>query len=89
MLAGVRLQAFGQSIGWLVSQGIAPIISDVGGGVLYDVLGGSAVFIAASGLALVGGIIVFLALAGLERGRARAPTPEAAEGEPAPVVIER
>jgi PPP family 3-phenylpropionic acid transporter len=88
-LLPLRLQAFGQSIGWLASQGVAPIFADVGGGVIYDRLGGSAVFIAASALALIGGIVVFLALSGLERGRARAPALVGPEGEAAPIVVER
>jgi hypothetical protein len=47
------------------------------------------VFIAASALALIGGIVVFLALSGLERGRARGPALVGPEGEAAPIVVER
>jgi hypothetical protein len=64
-----RLQAFGQSMGWLVSQGIAPIVADVGGGLIYDAIGGGAVFVAASVLDLTGAIVVSIVLAGATLGR--------------------
>jgi PPP family 3-phenylpropionic acid transporter len=87
-LLPLRLHAFGQSIGWLVAMGIAPIIADLAGGYLYDTLGGSAVFIAASALVLLGAVVVFLALAGLaSTPRVRAPS--GIDGDPAPVAVER
>jgi PPP family 3-phenylpropionic acid transporter len=68
-LLPMRLQAFGQSIGWLVAAGIAPIIADIGGGWIYDAVGGSAVFVASAVLGALGAIVVFLALAGAGLGR--------------------
>jgi MFS transporter, PPP family, 3-phenylpropionic acid transporter len=93
-LLPLRLHAFGQSIGWLTAMGVAPIIADIGGGIIYDGLGSNAVFVVASMLALTGGAIAFLALAGAGLGRAAAgrTTPAAsqpAEGEPAPVIVDR
>jgi PPP family 3-phenylpropionic acid transporter len=68
-LLPMRLQAFGQSMGWLVAAGIAPIIADIGGGWIYDAVGGSAVFVASAALGALGAVVVFLALAGAGLGR--------------------
>jgi MFS family permease len=87
-LLPLRLQALGQSIGWLVAQGIAPIVADIGGGLIYDALGGSAVFLVASALAFVGGVVVFLVLGSLGR-HARAPAFGGSEGDTAPLAVER
>ena len=88
-LLPMRLQAFGQSIGWLVAAGIAPIIADIGGGWIYDAVGGSAVFVASAALGALGAIVVFLALAGAGLGR-RVPigTHERTDGGAARVVGE-
>jgi PPP family 3-phenylpropionic acid transporter len=89
-LLPARLQAFGQSIGWLVAAGIAPIIADVAGGWIYDAIGGSAVFVASAAIGAVGAVVVFLALTGAGLGR-RVPagSHERSEGGAARVVVDR
>ena len=80
-LLPLRLHALGQSIGWFVAMGIGPIIADAAGGIIYDALGGSAVFFVASALALVGAVVVFVALSGAGLGRRTVGRPVIAEGD--------
>jgi PPP family 3-phenylpropionic acid transporter len=94
-LLPLRFHAFGQSLGWFMAVGVAPIIADIFGGIIYDSLGGSAVFMAASALALTGAVVAFIALSGARFGRSAAIRPppaapaRASDGEPAPAVLER
>lgn len=71
------LQAVGQSAGWLVLAGIAPIIGDIAGGYVYAAFGGTALFLAAAAMLFAGGVIAYFVLAGPGFARAERPTPEA------------
>lgn len=59
-----RLHAVGQSLGWLVGMGIAPIVADAAGGFIYDAYGPTILFLTAAALILVGGVIVWFVLSG-------------------------
>ncbi len=64
-----HLHALGQSLTWLVYAGVAPIVADVAGGLVYEHLGAAALFVAATLMLLTGGIVVWLALRGPRFGR--------------------
>jgi MFS family permease len=64
-----HLYAMGQSVAWFIYAGIAPILGDAAGGVIYDVLGAPALFTAATVVLALGGAIVWLVLRGPEFGR--------------------
>ena len=64
-----HLHALGQSLTWLVYAGVAPIVADVAGGLVYEHLGAAALFVAAMLMLLMGGIVVWLALRGPRFGR--------------------
>ena len=59
-----HLHAIGQSLTWLVYAGVAPIVADVAGGLVYERLGAAALFVAAMLTMLTGGLLVWLALRG-------------------------
>ncbi len=68
MIVGVllprHLHAMGQSVAWFVYAGVAPIVGDIVGGLIYEVLGAAALFMSATGALVSGGVIVYVALAG-------------------------
>jgi hypothetical protein len=64
-----HLHALGQSLTWLVYAGVAPIVADVAGGLVYEHLGAAALFVAAMLMLLTGRIVVWLALRGTRFGR--------------------
>ncbi len=68
-LIPVHLHALGQSLTWLVYAGVAPIVADIAGGLVYEQLGAAALFVAAMLMLLTGGIVVWLALRGPRFGR--------------------
>jgi hypothetical protein len=68
------LYAFGQSLAWFVYAGIAPIIADAAGGLVYATLGAEALFLATMAALAVGGTIVWLVLRGPRFGPERAPS---------------
>jgi PPP family 3-phenylpropionic acid transporter len=77
-----HLYALGQSVAWFVYAGVAPIVADVAGGVIYDVFGAQVLFAGAAAALLGGGLIVYAALSGPTFARrerrahdARAPVP--------------
>ena len=75
-----HLYAMGQSVAWLVYAGIAPIVADAAGGVVYELLGAPALFaLVAVALVLGGGIVAFVL-----RGPAFGPQRAAAIPEEAP-----
>ncbi|CAN5811538.1 hypothetical protein BH23CHL8_BH23CHL8_14120 [soil metagenome] len=59
-----RFHALGQSMAWLVGMGVAPIIADIVGGLIYDRYGGTAVFVIAAVMISIGAAIVYAALSG-------------------------
>jgi MFS transporter, PPP family, 3-phenylpropionic acid transporter len=59
-----RLHAVGQSMGWLMTAGIAPVIGDTGGGLIYDLMGGPVLFLVCAGFHVAGALIVYLVLRG-------------------------
>ena len=63
-LLPVHLHAIGQSLTSLVYAGLAPIVADVAGGLVYERLGSAALFVAAMLTMLAGGLLVWLALHG-------------------------
>jgi len=87
MIIGVllprHLYAMGQSVAWLVYAGVAPIIGDAAGGVVYDVYGAPVLFVMAASTFLIGGAIVYVALRGPEFARREARS-DADEALPAP-----
>jgi MFS transporter, PPP family, 3-phenylpropionic acid transporter len=66
-----RFHALGQSMAWLVGMGVAPIIGDIVGGLIYDRYGGTAVFAGAALLISIGAAIAYGALSGPAFRRAR------------------
>lgn len=78
-----HLYAMGQSVAWFVYAGIAPIIADAAGGLIYDVLGAPALFLTATATLAIGGAIVWVGLRGPAFGR-HAPVGRVAEEAPAP-----
>jgi MFS family permease len=88
MIIGVllprHLYAIGQSVAWLAYAGIAPIIADVAGGVIYEVFGSTALFMVATATLLLGGAVVWLALSGPSFARRIARTDEGALTPPVP-----
>jgi PPP family 3-phenylpropionic acid transporter len=66
-----HLYAMGQSVAWLVYAGIAPIVADVAGGLIYDVYGAPVLFMLATAALAIGGGIVWLALRGPDFGPQR------------------
>jgi PPP family 3-phenylpropionic acid transporter len=81
-----HLHALGQSLTWLVYMGVAPIIADVAGGLIYGALGAPALFTAATLTLLAGAGITWLALRGARFGRGASgeAVPGLAEGVPLP-----
>ena len=63
-LLPVHLHAIGQSLTSLVYAGLAPIVADVAGGLVYERLGSAALFVAAMLTMLAGGLLVWLVLHG-------------------------
>jgi MFS family permease len=64
-----HLHALGQSLTWFLYAGLAPIVADVAGGLVYERLGAAALFTAAMLTMLAGGTLVWLALRGPRFGR--------------------
>jgi PPP family 3-phenylpropionic acid transporter len=64
LLVPGHMYAVGQSLAWLVYAGIAPIVADIAGGAIYEVLGAEALFVAASAALIAGGTIVYTVLSG-------------------------
>jgi MFS transporter, PPP family, 3-phenylpropionic acid transporter len=78
MIVGVllprHLHALGQSVAWFVYAGVAPILGDIIGGLIYEVLGAAVLFLTATAALVAGGAIVYGALSGPTfRARARRP----------------
>jgi PPP family 3-phenylpropionic acid transporter len=63
-LLPLRYHALGQSLAWLVAMGFAPIVGDALGGLVYDTLGSTLLFISAGLLSLVGAAVAYAALGG-------------------------
>lgn len=88
MIIGVllprHLYALGQSVAWFAYAGIAPIIADVAGGLIYEVFGSTALFMVATVTLLLGGGVVWLALSGPSFARRIARTDERALTPPVP-----
>lgn len=80
------LFAFGQSVAWFVYAGIAPIVADAAGGLIYETLGAEALFLATMVALAVGGAIVWLVLRGPRFGP-QGPLPAAAAGPVAPPPV--
>ncbi len=81
-----HLYAMGQSIAWFVYAGIAPIIGDLAGGLIYDAFGAPALFLVVTATLALGAGIVWLALRGPRFGPQRAvPVPEVMPVPPPPV----
>jgi len=81
-----HLYAMGQSVAWFVYAGIAPIVADAAGGLIYDTYGAPALFLVVTVALSVGGGIVWLALRGPRFGPQRAATvPEDIPAPPPPV----
>lgn len=64
-----HLHAVGQSLAWFGYAGLAPIVADAVGGLVYANLGAPALFVAAALALLTGGSIVWIALRGQRFGR--------------------
>jgi hypothetical protein len=80
-----HLYAMGQSVAWLVYAGIAPIVADAAGGLVYELLGAPALFALAAAALVLGGGIVALVLRGPAFGPQRAAAiPEEAPAPPPP-----
>ena len=79
-----RIHAVGQSLAWLVAAGIAPIIADSVGGLIYDRFGGTAVFVIAALLIAAGAGIGYTALSGPRFRRARPLPDPSSPGYPGP-----
>jgi MFS family permease len=73
-----RLRAVGQSLLWFVAGGLAPIVGDIAGGVIYQSWGGPALFAVCSLLVAAGAVLGYVVLAGPAWGR----------GVSAPVVLD-
>jgi MFS transporter, PPP family, 3-phenylpropionic acid transporter len=73
-----RLRAVGQSMAWLVVAGIAPVVGDIGGGLIYDVFGGATLFLVCAALHVIGALIVFGVLRGPRFAPRREPATAAA-----------
>ncbi len=88
MIIGVllprHLYALGQSVAWLAYAGVAPIIADIAGGLIYEVFGATALFAVATVTLLLGGAVVWLALSGPSFARRMARTDEQAITLPVP-----
>jgi len=69
-----HLYAMGQSMAWFVYAGIAPILADVAGGLIYDSLGAPALFSLVTVALLLGGLVVWLVLPDACFGPQRAST---------------
>jgi PPP family 3-phenylpropionic acid transporter len=81
-----HLHAVGQSLAWLGYAGVAPIVADAAGGLIYAELGAPALFVAASLALLTGGAIVWITLRGRRFGRlaATAEVVDVSAAAPAP-----
>jgi PPP family 3-phenylpropionic acid transporter len=64
-----HLHALGQSLTWFVYMGVAPIVADVAGGLIYAALGAPALFAAAMVTLLTGAGIAWLPLRDRRFGR--------------------
>lgn len=74
-----RYRALGQSTTWLIAGGIAPILADPVGGLVYGHWGGPALFAAAAITVTIGAAIVFVVLdRPLFRAPGRGPAPSSA-----------
>jgi PPP family 3-phenylpropionic acid transporter len=78
-----HLYAMGQSVAWFVYAGIAPIVADAAGGLIYDVLGAPALFAVVTVSFALGAAVVWLVLRGPEFGPQR-DTAVSAEVPPPP-----
>jgi PPP family 3-phenylpropionic acid transporter len=70
-----HLYALGQSVAWFVYAGIAPIVADVAGGVIYDRFGAEALFVLIMSAFLVGATVAWFALRGPRFRSARTAVP--------------
>jgi hypothetical protein len=59
-----HLHAVGQSLAWFAYAGLAPIVADAVGGLVYAHLGAPALFVAAAMALSTGGTIVWISLRG-------------------------
>ncbi len=69
-----QLYALGQSVAWFVYAGLAPIVADVAGGLVYELLGAEALFLLIMVAFLAGAGVVWAVLRGPRFGPTRAPT---------------
>jgi PPP family 3-phenylpropionic acid transporter len=76
-----HLHALGQSLAWFIYAGVAPIVADVVGGLVYEHFGAQTLFLSATLTLLVGGTLVWLALRGPRFGRGASGAVIAAETE--------
>jgi MFS transporter, PPP family, 3-phenylpropionic acid transporter len=66
-----HLYAMGQSVAWFIYAGIAPILGDAAGGLVYDAFGAPVLFMAATVVLLLGGAVAWVVLRGPAFGRQR------------------
>ncbi len=66
-----RLYALGQSVAWFVYAGIAPIVADAVGGLIYERLGAPVLFVTATAALAMGGAVAWVVLRGPRFGRPR------------------
>lgn len=80
-----HLYAMGQSVGWLVYAGIAPVIGDLAGGLIYETFGPSVLFLTATAALVLGGAVVWVVLRGPRFGPQQAlPAPDLLPVPPPP-----
>jgi PPP family 3-phenylpropionic acid transporter len=81
-----HLHAVGQALAWLGYAGVAPIVADAAGGLIYAELGAPALFVAAALALLTGGAIVWITLRGrrFRRLAATAEVVDVSAAAPAP-----
>ncbi len=89
LIVGVLLPrhfyALGQSVAWFVYAGIAPIVADAVGGVIYERLGAPVLFVAATTALAIGGAVAWVVLRGPRFGRSRVePVMDALPAPPPP-----
>ena len=89
LIVGVLLPrhfyALGQSVAWFVYAGIAPIVADAVGGVIYERLGAPVLFVAATAALAIGGAVAWVVLRGPRFGRSRVePAMDALPAPPPP-----
>ncbi len=80
-----HLYAMGQSVAWFVYAGIAPILADTAGGLIYETFGAPALFAVITGALALGGAVVWLVLRDARFGPQPSVLPEVIPAPPPPV----